>query len=34
MRGELTDAVVIYTGQDAYRRQDGVAVIPFSLLDA
>jgi predicted AAA+ superfamily ATPase len=34
MRGELTDAVVIYTGQDAYRRQDGVAVIPFSLLGA
>ena len=32
MRGELTDAAVIYTGEYAYRRADGIAVIPLSLL--
>ena len=31
---QLTDAAVIYTGQYAYRRSDGIAVIPLSLLDA
>jgi hypothetical protein len=34
MRGELTDAAVIYTGEYAYRRADGIAVIPLSLLGA
>ena len=29
---ELVDMAVIYTGKIAYRRQDGVAVIPLSLL--
>jgi predicted AAA+ superfamily ATPase len=29
---ELLDAVVITTGQDAYRRPDGIAVIPAGLL--
>ena len=29
---ELVDMVVVYTGKIAYRRQDGVAVIPLSLL--
>jgi hypothetical protein len=29
---QLLDAVVITTGQHAYRRQDGVAVIPLALL--
>jgi len=29
----LTDAAVLYTGPHAYRRPDGIAVIPFSLLD-
>jgi predicted AAA+ superfamily ATPase len=29
---DLLDAVVIYTGTDAYRRQDGVAVVPAALL--
>ncbi len=31
---ELTDAAVIYTGQYAYRRPDGIAVIPLALLGA
>jgi uncharacterized protein len=31
---ELLDAAVITTGPDAYRRQDGIAVIPASLLGA
>lgn len=30
--GGLLDAVVVTTGQDAYRRQDGIAVIPAALL--
>ncbi|MBX3087874.1 MAG: ATP-binding protein [Cryobacterium sp.] len=30
----LNDVAVIYTGEYAYRRQDGVAVIPLSLLGA
>jgi predicted AAA+ superfamily ATPase len=29
---ELLDAIVITTGQDAYRRRDGIAVIPAGLL--
>lgn len=29
---ELLDAIVITTGQDAYRRRDGIAVIPAALL--
>jgi hypothetical protein len=29
---DLLDAVVIYTGTDAYRRHDGVAVVPAALL--
>jgi predicted AAA+ superfamily ATPase len=29
---ELTDAIVITTGQAAYRRPDGIAVIPAALL--
>ena len=29
---QLLDAVVVTTGSDAYRRQDGIAVIPLSLL--
>lgn len=29
---ELLDAVVITTGQDAYRREDGIAVVPGALL--
>lgn len=32
--GELTDAAVIYTGPYAYRRPDGIAVIPLALLGA
>lgn len=34
MAGDLTDAAVIYTGQYAYRRPDGIAVIPLALLGA
>ncbi|MFZ2963305.1 MAG: DUF4143 domain-containing protein [Rhodoglobus sp.] len=30
--GALTDSAVIYTGQYAYRRPDGIAVIPLGLL--
>ncbi len=30
--GDLTDAVVITTGQAAYRRADGIAVVPAALL--
>lgn len=29
---ELVDAVVVTTGPDAYRRQDGIAVVPAALL--
>jgi predicted AAA+ superfamily ATPase len=29
---DLLDAVVINTGQDAYRRHDGIAVVPAALL--
>ena len=29
---ELLDAIVITTGQDAYRRRDGIAVVPAALL--
>ena len=29
---DLLDAVVIHTGPEAYRRKDGVAVIPAALL--
>jgi hypothetical protein len=29
---ELLDAVVVTTGQYAYRRSDGIAVIPLALL--
>jgi len=31
---ELLDAVVITTGEDAYRRPDGIAVVPAALLGA
>lgn len=31
---ELLDAVVISTGRDAYRRKDGIAVVPAALLGA
>lgn len=34
MGGELTDSAVIYTGQHAYRRPDGIAVVPLALLGA
>jgi predicted AAA+ superfamily ATPase len=30
--GDLLDAVVVTTGETAYRRQDGIAVVPASLL--
>jgi predicted AAA+ superfamily ATPase len=29
---ELLDAVIVTTGQEAYRRQDGIAVVPAALL--
>lgn len=29
---ELIDAAVVYAGEHAYRRRDGVAVIPLALL--
>lgn len=29
---DLLDAVVITTGRDAYRRPDGIAVVPAALL--
>lgn len=29
---DLLDAVVITTGEEAYRRQDGIAVVPAALL--
>ncbi|KGM14423.1 ATP-binding protein [Cellulomonas bogoriensis] len=32
MGGDLVDAVVVTTGRDAYRRRDGVAVVPAALL--
>lgn len=31
---ELIDSVVVNTGPDAYRRNDGIAVVPLALLDA
>lgn len=31
---DLLDAVVLTTGTDAYRRQDGIAVVPLALLGA
>lgn len=31
---DLIDAIVIHTGPQAYRRQDGIAVIPLALLGA
>lgn len=31
---DLIDAVVIHTGHQAYRRKDGIAVIPAALLGA
>ena len=31
---DLIDAVVITTGSDAYRRPDGIAVVPLALLGA
>lgn len=31
---DLLDAVVVYTGQVAYRRPDGIAVVPAALLGA
>ena len=31
---ELLDAVVIHTGPQAYRRRDGIAVVPAALLGA
>ena len=34
MGEKLTDAAVIYSGQFAYRRRDGIAVIPLGLLGA
>jgi non-homologous end joining protein Ku len=30
--GDLLDAVVVTTGTEAYRRPDGVAVVPAALL--
>jgi len=32
--GDLLDAAVITTGKEAYRRRDGIAVIPAALLTA
>ena len=32
LQDDLLDAVVINTGRDAYRRRDGIAVVPASLL--
>ena len=29
---ELVDAVVLTTGREAYRRPDGIAVVPLALL--
>ena len=29
---QLLDAVIVTTGADAYRRRDGIAVVPASLL--
>ena len=29
---ELADAVVVTTGREAYRRRDGIAVVPAALL--
>jgi len=30
--GQLLDAVVVTTGREAYRRDDGIAVVPAALL--
>ena len=32
IRDDLLDAVLVTTGPEAYRRQDGVAVVPAALL--
>jgi predicted AAA+ superfamily ATPase len=32
LRDELRDAVIVNTGRDAYRRPDGIAVVPAALL--
>jgi hypothetical protein len=29
---DLLDMVIVTTGQDAYRRDDGIAVVPAALL--
>lgn len=34
LKGDLLDAAVISTGEQAYRRRDGIAVIPAALLTA
>jgi predicted AAA+ superfamily ATPase len=34
LKEELTDAIVINTGPAAYRRGDGIAVVPAALLGA
>jgi predicted AAA+ superfamily ATPase len=34
MKGKLTDTIIITTGQLAYRRSDGIAVVPAVLLGA
>ena len=31
---DLLDAIVIHTGPEAYRRKDGIGVIPAALLTA
>ncbi|WP_276313714.1 hypothetical protein [Antribacter gilvus] len=30
--GDLIDVVVVYSGEHAYRRRDGVAAVPLALL--
>jgi hypothetical protein len=32
--GDLLDAVVLNTGPQAYRRADGIAIVPLALLGA
>ena len=34
LRTELLDAAVVTTGTEAYRRRDGIGVIPAALLTA
>ena len=34
MRGDVSDLVILTTGSQAYRRADGVAVVPLALLGA